>query len=933
VLAAETGYSSVMHKDAGSDAQVFHQTWTLANKQSDHARSTLKDGQKSAQDSAIDTTAQQCVDEQELLQQFSATCREQKLDVLVGHALQASTLNVLAERIFVCSSRDERILLNHLGYIRPSFITMSERSSLTSSSSPMRLSQQHSFHGTPLRSSNSDNDGDRSSQYAMTRWQKSFTAGLLLCDMRTLCREHLDIPELDLVFAHTYLHAQTSTPHVGLSSRRECTRIATLTQAAAIVTPWSLRQRAVAQLEVLVDQRFLQLTAELSRCTGAPWQVCMQAGQSRRIEYLLLHASHALQLIPPDPISWEKRSAIYSDSKAGFTGGLVLEPQQKLYTRPVLLLDFQSLYPSIICEYGLCFHRWELESDRRTKNERITAAAAVDVPILLPAVLNRLLDLRARVKAQLHSHAAGTSSSPISVTASMGSSSELLPARLSSSQLDQKYLEIRERALKLTANSIYGCLGSRHFRFYSKRLAETITECGRRLLRALRDQLHTPTAGHEVIYGDTDSVMLEYTREHSCAEVLRQGKNFVNAYNRTHKHLRLKVDAVYAKLLLVSKKRYAGVRYTPGAAATTVHEIRAADDLYNVDIRGLLFSKHSICELAREHAISLLVQLLNAEWDDDDDMSSDQDIVKRTSSARSTSVAESLQRSEGVTRTMSSTHASLLTTTMQRGLDHLMSKDYPWHALIVRGKINQTLDSYPTKTTLEQVNIARRLHTYSEVGRRLRAFADVESTTPVAFPCYDWSDVVPYVVCTLYRVSDHQQPLSMHFTKSDDNLLYYHQYALGISELMEVDLNSSLVNSDTVYARQELSAFLGQNTPRSDNSFTDQVSVEPSLEWYEHQQLIRVYKELLSPLHRSDLLPVALTTFRNTGMIQHPTDQTTTDARYLPSVAYKKWSQVQRPSRCISDNQQTGVRSQKRARLERPAERTHNVVVFRFHRR
>jgi len=69
------------------------------------------------------------------------------------------------------------------------------------------------------------------------------------------------------------------------------------------------------------------------------------------------------------------------------------------------------------------------------------------------------------------------------------------------------------------ANSIYGCLGFSYSRFFAKKIAMLITAFGRKLLESSKDLVEKE--GYSVIYGDTDSIMINTLKGNIKEAVLK----------------------------------------------------------------------------------------------------------------------------------------------------------------------------------------------------------------------------------------------------------------------------------------------------------------------------------------------------------------------------------------------------------------------------
>lgn len=116
---------------------------------------------------------------------------------------------------------------------------------------------------------------------------------------------------------------------------------------------------------LVLKLQMLPLTKVLTNLAGNSWARTLSGTRAERNEYILLHEFYRNKYICPDKYASKVPSKPQDDEdddettdkkkKDKFKGGLVFEPEKGLYDRYILVMDFNSLYPSIIQEFNICF--------------------------------------------------------------------------------------------------------------------------------------------------------------------------------------------------------------------------------------------------------------------------------------------------------------------------------------------------------------------------------------------------------------------------------------------------------------------------------------------------------------------------------------------------------------------------------------------------
>ena len=410
-------------------------------------------------------------------------------------------------------------------------------------------------------------------------------------------------------------------------------------QAALVMS-----QRSQLPLKIMHKLETLVNLVEMSRVTGVLLSGLIVHQQQYKVLSQLSRACKEQGFLIPS----QKKSGVAAaadTSGKGFKGGAVLEPQLGAHSSPICTLDFASLYPSIMIAHNLSYetlvrqdphqHPLRLRDPARYNYQKFSlddedmqmshgldssfdhstpgttrfwkrGAFGVEEGIL-PSILRRLLAARKHTKALLKTE----------------TDAEM-----------KLILNHRQQAYKVSCNAIYGYTGVAHgiHALPCIALAATITAVGRQLIDHTKNAVeHFFSVGNghhanaRVIYGDTDSVMIDFKldeayRERQRAgarcgdaactsggsrcwligEAMRLGNVAAEKLNQSFpKPISLEFEKVYCPYLLFAKKYYAGLMYTQNPHQADKVDVKGltrrdkcqfVEDTFNMCLNGLLHS-------------------------------------------------------------------------------------------------------------------------------------------------------------------------------------------------------------------------------------------------------------------------------------------------------------------------------------------------------
>ncbi|KAJ8355995.1 hypothetical protein SKAU_G00187890 [Synaphobranchus kaupii] len=318
--------------------------------------------------------------------------------------------------------------------------------------------------------------------------------------------------------------------------------------------------RVCGTMQLLQQNDIIGRTSELARVFGIQFYHVLTRGSQYRVESMMLRIAKPMNYIAVTPSTQQR-----AQQRAPQCIPLIMEPESRFYSNSVVVLDFQSLYPSIVIAYNYCYSTClgHVES-LGTHDEFRFGCTSLRVPPDL------LYQLQNDITVSPNGIAYVKPSVRKGVLPSM--LEEILKTRIMVKQSMKAYkhdkaltrlLDARQMGLKLIANVTFGYTAANFSgRMPCVEVGDSIVHKARETLeRAIKLVNDTKKWGAHVVYGDTDS-MFVLLKGATKEQAFKIGNEIAEAVTATNpKPVKLKFEKVYLPCILQTKKRYVGYMY------------------------------------------------------------------------------------------------------------------------------------------------------------------------------------------------------------------------------------------------------------------------------------------------------------------------------------------------------------------------------------
>jgi len=257
-----------------------------------------------------------------------------------------------------------------------------------------------------------------------------------------------------------------------------------------------------------------------------------------------------------------------------YKGAVVIEPTKGIHPN-VLVFDFRSLYPTIIVTHNI--DPWTFEFSPCRKKVSVPESKwffCADKKGFIPKHLEEIIKKRIQVK------------------------KELRKARKNSEEHTK--LDNEQFALKTLANATYGYFAYAGAKWYRRECGSSAANFGRYYITSVVEE--AKKNGFEILYGDTDSLMVRFTENISQEKLRSIGEKFAKLVNsKLPGIIELEFRDLYQGGIFVAKRtREVGAK----------KRYALVDFKGNLEIRGFETVRRDWCELSKKIQRDVLVTIL-----------------------------------------------------------------------------------------------------------------------------------------------------------------------------------------------------------------------------------------------------------------------------------------------------------------------------------